>query len=75
MQSSHLEQSQHRPAPRRRRFEPSAQDFIHPADRVPRELSAAPALSSILVGVGFFFLVLWALPDLAARFSSWGVCR
>jgi hypothetical protein len=75
MQTSHFEQSQHRPAPRRRRFGPSPQDFVRPADRVPREPSAAPALSSILVGIGFFFLAIWALPDLSAWVSSWGICR
>lgn len=50
-------------------------DYARPRDRVPREPSAAPALPSLFIGVAAFCLFLYALPDLAVWFSTWGICR
>ncbi len=50
-------------------------DFIHPKQRVPREPSVAPSLHAQLMAIILLAVVLWALPDLAAWFSSWSACR
>lgn len=51
---------------------PLVHDYIRPAGRVPPEPSTVPLW---LIGAAFLALAVWAMPDLVAWISSWGICR